>query len=178
MRHRLALGMMLLAAVAGSTLALPAAAGPATGVSRFDDENIVKAAVARIGARRFQLSHINVTSFHRRLLLTGQVASDADRAAVQQTVTGIPNVQSIDNELVVGPVSGISARTADSWITSDVNFRLLKAGFGRDDVRVVTEDGTVYLMGMLTRSQGRDAANIASTTSHVQRVVLTFQYTD
>lgn len=176
--RRLARGALMIGALAGGVLTLPAVAVPVTGVSRFADENSVKAAVARISARRFQHAHVNVACFHGRLLLTGQVATRADRAAVQRVVAGIPHVQSIDNELVVGPVSGISTRTADSWITSDVKFHLLKGGFGRDDVRVVTEDGTVYLMGMVTRRQGHEAANIASTTGHVRRVVLVFQYTD
>jgi osmotically-inducible protein OsmY len=168
---------LLAAALAGGALPV-ATAAPVGGASLFEDENIVKAAVARISARGFDNAHVNVACFHRRLLLTGEVANDGERSAVQQTVTGIPNVQSLDNELVVGPVSGISARTTDSWITSDVKFRLLKGGFGRNDVRVVTENGTVYLMGQLTRRQGAAAANIASTTNRVERVVLVFQYTD
>lgn len=174
--RRLAVGALMSVALAGALT--PSAAAGRGRVSVFEDENIVKAAVARVDARHFKQAHVNVSSFHRRLLLTGQVANDADRAAVQRLVAGVPDVQSVDNELVVGPVTGISTRTADSWITSDVKFRLLKDGFGRDDVRVVTENGTVYLMGTLTRRQGREAANVASTTSHVQRVVLVFQYTD
>lgn len=167
----------VLRALLGAVLAWGALPGAAS-ASVFEDENIVKAAVARIGARRFNDAHVNVACFHRRLLLTGEVANDAERAAVQRAVSGVPNVQSLDNELVLGPVSGISARTTDSWITSDVKFRLLKGGFSRNDVRVVTENGTVYLMGTLTRRQGAAAANIASTAGRVQRVVLVFQYTD
>ncbi len=163
----------------GALLAvLPLAAAAEGGAAAFADENIEKAAIARINGQHFANAHVKVASFHRRLLLTGEVPSEAVRAEVQKTVSGIENVQGIDDELVVGPISGISTRTRDSWITSDVQFRLRKGGFGRDAVKVATENGTVYLMGTLTRKDGAAAAEIASATDRVERVVLVFQYLD
>jgi osmotically-inducible protein OsmY len=160
--------------------ALPLAAGADNGAAEraaaFVDENITKAAVARIGVQRMASARVNADAFHRHLLLTGEVPDEATRAAAEKAVSGIPEVQGIANELVVGPIIGISTRTRDSWITSEVKFRLLKKGFGRDMVRVVTEGGTVYLMGRVSRKDGSAAAEVASTTDHVARVVLVFEY--
>ncbi len=167
------------ALLAALLLALPQAAGAGpVGAAAFEDENIEKAAIARINARHLANAHVQAACFHRRLLLTGEVPDEAARAEVQKAVSGIENVQGVDDELVVGPISGISTRTRDSWITSDVQFRLRKGGFGRDAVKVVTEDGAVYLMGALTHKDGAAAAEIASTTERVERVVLVFQYLD
>lgn len=165
------------AGVLAALLPLAAAAeGP--GSAAFQDENIVKGAIARINAEHFANARVNAACFQGRLLLTGEVPSDSMRAEAEKAVSGIANVRGIDNELAVAPIIGISVRTRDSWITSDVKFRLLKNGFGRDTVRVVTEDGTVYLMGTVTRKDGSAAAELASTTERVQRVVLVFQYLD
>ncbi len=164
----------------GALLALlPGAAGAApAGESAFEDENIVRAAVARINAARLGNAHVNAVSFHRYLLLTGEVPSAAVRSQVEQAVAGIAGVDGVDDELVVGPISGISARTRDSWITSDVKFRLLKKGLGSDVIRVVVENGAVFLMGSVTRKDGAAAAEVASGTDHVERVVLVFHYLD
>ena len=148
------------------------------GTAAFEDENVVKAAIARINAESFQNARVSVASFHKRVLLTGEVPSDSVRAQAEKVVAGVPDIRGIDNELAIGPIIGMSTRTRDSWITSDVKFRLLKNGFGRDAVRVVTEGGTVYLMGAVTRKDGAAAGEVASTTEHVQRVVLTFEYID
>jgi osmotically-inducible protein OsmY len=167
----------LLAGALAALLSTAAAAQPG-GEAAFTDENIVKAAVARIGAESLQNARVNVASFHGRVVLTGEVPGEDVRAQAEKVVSGIPNVRGIDNELVIGPIIGISTRTRDSWINSDVKIRLLKNGFGQDVVRAVTEDGTVYLMGAVTRKDGAAAAEIASTTEHVGRVVLAFEYTD
>lgn len=150
-----------------------------TGVSVFDDENIESAALARISNGHNGSVHVNVASFNRRLLLTGEVPSAAAKAEIEKLVAGVPKVRAISDELAVGDISGISTRTADSWIASDVKRRLRgNAAFSSDQVKAVVENGTVFLMGNVYRKQGAAAAEIASTTNRVQRVVLVFDYLD
>ncbi len=168
---------MVVGGVLGALLSC-AAWAQAGGAAAFQDENIVKEAIARISGAALQNARVNIASFHGRMLLTGEVPSESVRAQAEKIVSGIANVRGIDNELAVGPIIGISTRTRDSWISSDVKFRLMKKGLGRDTVRVVTEDGTVYLMGTVKRAEGAAAAEIASATDHVERVVLAFEYTD
>lgn len=165
---------MLLAALPALAVAADAADG-----SVFDDENIVKAAIGRINAAGLHDAHVNIASFQRRMLLTGEVPNAAARADVKKAVSGIARVVSVDDELAVGPIIGITARTRDSWISSDVKLRLYReGGFGTDRIHVVTENGAVFLMGTVTRKEGATAADIASTTERVARVVLVFQYLD
>lgn len=146
---------------------------PATSV--FDDENIEKDAITRINSRHTGQVHVNVTCFNRRLLLTGQVPSAASKEEIAKIVSATPKVRAINNELVVGDISGIASRTSDSWISSDVKFSLRKSA---DEIKVVTENGAVFLMGTLRRNAGAAAAETASATKGVKSVVMVFEYLD
>jgi osmotically-inducible protein OsmY len=147
--------------------------------SVFDDENIETEALNRIASLHIPAAHINVACLNRRLLLTGEVPSEAAKAEVDKAVAALPKVRGISNELVVDQVSGVASRTRDSWITSDVKSGLRRNGLSRDHtLKVVAENGTVYLMGSLSRKDAAAAADIASTTSRVRRVVMVFEYTD
>jgi osmotically-inducible protein OsmY len=174
MRSRALLAVSLLAVLAGC-----AAPQNPPAVSVFDDENIETEAISRIQRGRPSNVHVDVASFNRRLLLTGEVQSEAARSEIEKLVTGIPKVRAISNELVVGNITGVATRTTDSWIASDVKRRLRgNPSFNADQVKVVTESGTVYLMGNLSRSQAAAAAEVASTTNRVARVILVFDYVD
>jgi osmotically-inducible protein OsmY len=121
--------------------------------------------------------HINVTSYSGIVLLTGEVPAEAARADIGAMALATPKVRAIQNELAVGPVTDINSRTNDSLITSKVKTRFVEANkFQINHVKVVTERGIVYLMGIVRRSEGDAAAEIASTTSGVQRVVKVFEY--
>jgi osmotically-inducible protein OsmY len=123
--------------------------------------------------------HVNVNSFNGVVLLTGEVPDDAAKADIGELVRSTPKVRAVQNELVVGPVTDISSRTNDTLITSKVKSRFVEAAkFQINFVKVVTENGTVYLMGLVRREEGNDAAEIARTTSGVQRVVKVFEYID
>ncbi len=147
-------------------------------VSVFDDENIEKEAIARINSAGTWDAHVNVTSFKRRVLLTGQVPNAGVREELARIAGAVPKVRGVANELVVGNITGISSRTSDSWVTSDVKFRLMKGTMPSDDILVTTENGVVFLMGTLRRNQGAAAAELAATTRGVRRVVLVFEYLD
>jgi osmotically-inducible protein OsmY len=121
--------------------------------------------------------HVNVTSYNGIVLLTGEVPSDAGKADVENIVRSNPKVRGVQDELVVGPVTDLGSRSNDTLITSKVKARFVEANkFQINYVKVVTERGVVYLMGIVTRDEGNAAGELASTTAGVQRVVKVFEY--
>ena len=145
--------------------------------AQLDDEVIEDKTVLSINERFKGEFHVNVTSFNGIVLLTGEVPAEAAKADIEQMVRTTPKVRAVQNELVVGPVTNISSRTNDTLITSKVKSRFVEAAkFQINFVKVVTENGTVYLMGIVRQAEGNDAAEIARTTAGVQRVVKVFEY--
>lgn len=121
--------------------------------------------------------HVNVTSYNRKVLLTGEVKTQALKERVGKEIAKIDNVLSVVNELEVTFVSSIGSRTNDSYITSKVvaSFIDAKDVYG-SAIKVVTERGNVYLMGRVTHREGERAAQIASGVSGVAKVVKVFDY--
>jgi osmotically-inducible protein OsmY len=120
--------------------------------------------------------HVSVTSYNRLVLITGEVPTDADRTAVEQQVAKVENVRSIVNELaVMGPTS-LTARSNDTIITSKVKATLVDAKDVQASVyKVLTERGTVYLMGRVTEREANRGAELARSVSGVQKVVKVFE---
>lgn len=144
-----------------------------------EDEAIETKAFDRIGKQYKDKVHINVTSFNRNVLISGEVPSETVKAEIGKLVRGIENVRNVNNELVVSGVSSLTARSSDSLITSDVKLRFVQdKRFNADHVKVVTENGTVFLMGIVKRAEADAATEVASTTGGVQRVVRLFEYLD
>lgn len=124
-------------------------------------------------------THVNVTSYNRRVLLSGEVPDAATRAKVKDLVLKVPNVRDIQDELSVGPASGYKARATDGYITTKVKTRFLDdKRFEAHHVKVVTEASVVYLMGLVKREEGNAAAEVAARTSGVAKVVKVFEYLD
>ncbi len=145
----------------------------------FEDEAIESRAISELKTQRNATVHVNVTAFNHHVLLTGEVPTEASKAEIEKIVSGVPNVTGISNELGVGEVLGLGARGADTLITSQVKLRLMnKSNFDTGRVKIVTENGTVYMMGLLYHSEGAAAADVASTTKGVQRVITMFEYLD
>ena len=143
-----------------------------------EDQGIELKAAGRIN-ERYPNAHVNVTSYNRRVLLTGEVPEAAAKAQVERIVRGVENVQSVYNETIVAGVTSYTARSNDALITSKVKGRFLDANrFNALHVKVVTENGVVYLMGLVRRQEATDATEIARTTSGVQKVVRVFEYID
>jgi osmotically-inducible protein OsmY len=144
-----------------------------------EDQKIEARAIDRIYEQIKVYIHVNVTSFNRNVLISGEVPDEATRAAVEKIVSGVEGVRRVNNELVVSGNSSLSSRSNDSLITSNIKLR-----FARDrrlnsaDIRIVTESGTVFLMGKVKRAEGDIAADIASTTGRVRLVVKLFEYAD
>jgi len=145
--------------------------------AQLDDEVIEDKTALALKERFKGDFHINVTSYNGIVLLTGEVPAESAKADVEQLVRSTPNVRAVQDELVVGPVTDLSSRSNDTLITSKVKARFVEENkFQINHVKVVTERGVVYLMGVVTREEGAAAAQIASTTEGVQRVVKVFEY--
>jgi osmotically-inducible protein OsmY len=143
-----------------------------------DDAAIELKASNRLN-EKFPNAHISTTSFNHLVLLTGEVPDAAAKAEADRIVRGIEGVRGTFNELQVGPVSPLSARTNDSFITSKVKTRFVDARrFNALHVKVVTDASTVYLMGLVKKAEANDATELARTTSGVQRVVRLFELQD
>jgi len=119
-------------------------------------------------------THIIANAFNSRVLLTGEVASDADKQKATDVVKAISGVKGVDNQLVVGPITSLEVRNNDAFITSKVKSRLVgdNPELG-NAMKLITESGVVYIFGILTQSELERGVEIARTTSGVQRVVKT-----
>ena len=146
--------------------------------TQVDDEVIEDRASVAIHDRfKGDAFHINVTSYNGIVLLTGEVPAEQAKTDIEQIVRSNPKVRAIQDELVVGPATDLGSRSNDTLITSKVKARFVESNkFQINHVKVVTERGVVYLMGIVTRQEGDAAAQIASTTEGVQRVVKVFEY--
>jgi osmotically-inducible protein OsmY len=143
-----------------------------------EDQGIEIKALNRIGDK-YKDAHINVTSFSRKVLITGEAPDAAAKAEIEKLVRAVENVRDIYNEITVGPVTALSARANDSYITSKVKARFVdERKFNAVHVKVVTEASVVYLLGLVKRKEADDAVEIARTTSGVQKVVKLFEYLD
>lgn len=142
-----------------------------------EDEAIEWKSGSRVSEHFGSNTHVNVTSFNRNVLLTGEVPNDNARAEVERLVAGVANVKGIVNELVVGPTSSLTARGNDTLITSNVKARLVDTSkVPAHNVKVVTEANVVYLMGLVTQAEADAAAEVARTSQGVRKVVRVFEY--
>ena len=144
-----------------------------------EDEGIEIRVGARIGETFRDLTHVNVTSFNRTVLLTGEVPDAAAKTEIERIARGVENVRSVYNETAVSGVTSYTARSNDGIITSKVKGRFVDSGkFNALHVKVVTENNVVYLMGLVKKQEAADPTEIARTTSGVQKVVRVFEYLD
>jgi len=147
-----------------------------TGVYVSDQEIEVRAMSRLSEAYPQKTSSISATSYNKQVLLTGQVADEATRSGAAAVVKGIPDVRTVFNELAITGVTSLSTDANDTAITSNVKTRLLST----DDapgtkIKVVTQDGVVYLMGLVTPAEAKAGAEIARTSSGVTKVVTLFE---
>lgn len=147
----------------------------------IDDQSIETTATVNIRKTdpNLDLSHIVVTSYNGVVLLTGQVLNEELRTRAAQTAAAVKNVRVVRNELVVGENTGFAARSSDTLLTTKIKTKLLAAKNIKDSrVKVVTENGAVFLMGLVTHAEADIASNIAQETDGVQKVVRLFEYVD
>ncbi|WP_319241101.1 BON domain-containing protein [uncultured Propionivibrio sp.] len=140
--------------------------------TQTEDESIEWKASARIRDNLGDRAHVNVTSYNRKVLLTGETFTAEAKAEVDRLVRDVPNVQGTYNELVVAPTSSFTARSNDAFITSKIKSRSVDNGkFNPVHVKVVTEAGVAFLLGTVTQAEADAALQVASTTAGVRKVV-------
>ncbi|MES2582839.1 MAG: BON domain-containing protein [Pseudomonadota bacterium] len=140
--------------------------------SVVEDEGIELRSASRIRENLGERGHVNVTSYNRQVLLTGEVASAQDKQLVEQIVAGVDNVRHVVNELAVMGNSTLTQRSSDSLVTGRVKAGLVDAkDLFVNAFKITTERGTVYVMGRVTAREAARATDIISGTTGVQRVV-------
>ena len=138
---------------------------------QIEDKTIETKAEAR-AKELATLGRINVTSYNRTALITGEVPGETERAAVEKVVSGVENVRAVVNELVVAPNLTVSQRSGDSLLGAKVKASLVDAkDIAANAFRVIAERGVVYLMGRVTEREATRAADIARSVSGVVKVV-------
>lgn len=125
----------------------------------------------------WKYAHINVTSYNNIVLLTGEAPSEALRQRAAESVRQIQKVRKVHNEIVVAAPSSMLSRSGDTWITGKVKTSLLNAeGVDAARIKVVTENGVVYLMGLVTPQEAEAATEVTRKVNGVQKVVKIFEY--
>ncbi len=143
---------------------------------QLEDERIELRAAQFIRDNLGDRVHVNITSYNRQALVTGEVPNERDKAAVQQLVGRVENVKLVVNELGVMNTSSLSERSSDTLITGRVKAALVDAqDIFANAYKVVTERGTVYLMGRVTQREANRATDIARGISSVKKVVRVFE---
>jgi len=179
------LGSALLASLSGC-FGLIVGAGVAGAMSTVDRRTIgaqtedkainVKAEI-KVNQVAGSNGHINVTSFNRKVLLTGEVRDEAMKQKAEREVRAIENVVSVINELEISGASSYTSRSSDALITAKVKTSLVDMKtVSAVSFKVTTERGVVYLMGVVTPREGNVAADVAKGVSGVTRVVKIFEY--
>jgi osmotically-inducible protein OsmY len=144
--------------------------------AQLEDEGIELRAASRIRDNLGERGHINVNSYNRRVLLTGEVPSAQDKQLVEQIVTRVDNVQLVVNELAVLGNTSLTQRSADTLVTGRIKAAMVDSrDLFANAYKVVTERGTTYLMGRVTQREADRATEIARSTPGVQKVVRVFE---
>lgn len=173
-------GCLPVVATGVGVAAFAAADRRSLGAQTEDQELQVKAAnrmAEQFGTAQYS---VNVNSYNRRLLITGEAVTEEIKNKLTEIAKSVPNVAAVVNEVRVAPNSSWTDRNNDAYITTKVKSRFVGEGkgFHANQVKVVTEAGVVYLMGIVTQAEAEAAVDIARTTTGVQRVVKVFEYID
>ena len=165
-------------AVGGAAVGTSVALDRRTAGVYVSDQEIELRALARLRETFPQKTdNISATSYNRQVLLTGQVPDEATRSRASEVVKGIPDVRTVFNELTVSGITSLTSDANDVAITSSVKARMLRdENVPATKIKVVTEAGVVYLMGLVSQAEAEAATNIARTTSGVTKVVTLFEY--
>ena len=144
---------------------------------QFEDETIEQRGASAMRENFGNKEHVNITSYNRQVLITGEVSSDTVRRQVESLISRVENVRAVVNELAIGAASSSSDRASDVLLVAKVKASMVDT----EDVfanvfKVVGERGTVYLMGRVTQREAKRATDIVRGVSGVKRVVRVFEY--
>jgi osmotically-inducible protein OsmY len=164
-------------AVGGAVAGTMAATDRRTFGAQTEDKSVIVKGETRLRNVLGDAAHVNVTSFNRRVLLTGEVPDEQMKASAEREITAIEGVQGVVNELEVGGISSFTSRSNDTLITGKVKASFVDTrDINVNNYKVVTERGIVYLMGRVTQREGTVAGEVARGVSGVQKVVKVFEY--
>jgi len=167
---------MAVVGAAGTTAALSLTDRRTTGV-QVDDEGIELRASNRVSEKFGDRVHVNITSYNRSVLVTGEVPDAQAKDEIEKLVQGVPSVRGVTNDLQVAGGASLTSRASDATITGKVKARLFDSGkLNPIHVKVVTEAGIVYLLGIVTEGEANAAVEVARTTGGVRKVVKVFDY--
>ena len=143
---------------------------------QLEDEGIELKSASRLREMMGSRGHINITSYNRQVLVTGEVPNQQDKDYVAKLVSEVENVRLVVNELVVGPNSSLTDRSTDSLITAKVKGQMVDSkDIFANAYKIVTERGVVYLMGRVTQREADRATEVARQVSGVKKVVRVFE---
>jgi osmotically-inducible protein OsmY len=163
--------------VGGAVMGAVATADRRTLGAQTEDKSITVKAELRVPKIAGLDAHVNIASFNRRVLLTGEVPDNAAKATVEREVRAIEGVLNVENELEVAGPSSYTSRSSDALITTKVKASLVDMKtISATSFKVVTERGIVYLMGRVTQREAQLAVDITRGVSGVQKVVKIFEY--
>ena len=169
-------GCVEMAVVGAGGAVLSAVDRRTTGV-QVDDEGIELRSTNRISERFGDKVHVNVTSYNRSVLVTGEVPDAATKAEIEKMIQGVPSVRGVTNDLQVAGGASLTSRASDATITGKVKARLFDSGqLNPIHVKVITEASVVYLLGIVTEAEAKVAVEVARTTGGVRKVVKVFDY--
>ena len=147
-----------------------------TSGAQIEDEGIELRGASRVREALGERAHVNVTSYNRQVLLTGEVPNEQAKQQAEQAISRVENVKAVVNELAIMPNSSLQDRSGDVLTTGKVKASLVDAkDLQAAAFKVVTERGTVYLMGRVTQREADRATQMTRTISGVRRVVRIFE---
>ena len=147
-----------------------------TSGAQLEDEGIELRANSRIRSSVGDSTHVNVTSYNRQALITGEAPNEQQKQLVEQIVKGVDNVGSVVNEMTIGFVSSLSRRSQDALISGRIKASILDSkDLFLNAFKVFTENGTVYLMGRVTQREADRVTSIARSTPGVSKVIRVFE---
>ena len=169
-------GCIEMAVVGAGTAVLSAVDRRTTGV-QVDDEGIELRSTNRVSERFGDKVHVNITSYNRSVLVTGEVPDAATKAEIEKLIQVVPSVRGVTNDLQVAGGASLTSRASDATITGKVKARLFDSGkLNPIHVKVITEASVVYLLGIVTEAEANVAVEVARTTGGVRKVVKVFDY--
>ncbi|MBD57732.1 division/outer membrane stress-associated lipid-binding lipoprotein [uncultured Pseudoalteromonas sp.] len=167
------------AVVVGTAGAVTAANDRRTIGSQIDDNNIeIKSSIAISEIERLhKFANVNVISVNGIVLMIGQVPNQEMKEQAQRAIEGVDGIRKIHNQIRISSNIGMSTQTHDSWLTSKVKTQLLTTeNISSNNIKVITENGEVFLMGLVSDTEANLAVDVARNVSGVERVIKVFEY--
>ncbi|WP_373778080.1 division/outer membrane stress-associated lipid-binding lipoprotein [Glaesserella sp.] len=172
-------GCLATAVVGGAAVATKVATDPRTAGRQLDDETLEEKVAYNLNkdAQIKEEARISVVSYNGKILLIGQAPNESVKDAAKSVTAGVEGVSMVYNEIRIGEKIGVAQISEDSWITTKIKSKLLvNAEVKTTEVKVITENGEVFLMGNLSETQANAAAEVARHVSGVKKVIKVITY--